>query len=276
VTVITSQEVRIRPVERGELRTCEAIMGEVFSFDDIDVIPAWQMYSSSRHGGIVLGAFIDERLVGFSFAYPAYDGHPYLFSSGLFVLAEYESRGIGYQLKVEQGRQARARGHREIVWTVEPLNSKAIRLYMKLGATLVEYEREMYEELNLGGVDAGVVADEVVVRWMLPEEEPGTFPNRVAVPLPEMPCLTRSEPMGEFRALTSTATSSEPRDPVRLEIPWDLQGLKADSLEAASEWRLGVRTLMEMLFAKGFQGVDQVLKKSERRSFIVFTRGARR
>lgn len=273
--VMTSQEVRIRPVERSELRTCEAIMGEVFEFEDIDIIPAWQMHSSSRHGGIVLGAFTDERMVGFSFAYPAYDGRPYLFSSGLFVLAEYESRGIGYRLKVEQGRQAIARGYQEIVWTVEPLNSRAIYLYMKLGATLVEYEREMYDELNLGGVDAGIVADEVVVRWLVPKRIPGPSANRAVLPLKGIPCLTESTPMGEHRRLTSAGTSFEPCDPARLEIPWDLTGLKAHSLEAAFEWRFGVRALMEKLFEIGYLGVDLVLDKSERRSYIVFSRSAR-
>lgn len=269
--VATSQEVRIRRVERGELRTCEAIMGEVFEFDDIDVIPAWQMYSSSRHGGIVLGAFVDDRMVGFSFSYPAFDGHPYLFSSGLFVLDGYASRGIGYRLKLEQGKEARARGYREIVWTVEPLNSKAIYLYMKLGATLVEYEREMYDELNLGGVDGGIVADEVVVRWILPDEDPEPSANRVSVRLAEIPSLTESVPAGEVRALTSA--SFDPRDPVRLEIPWDLAVLKAHSLEAAIEWRFGVRALMEQLFDAGYEGVDAVLDKPERRSFIVFSKG---
>jgi len=112
-------------------------MAEVFGFEDIHVIPAWQMYTSSLHGGLVLGAYVGARMVGYSFAYPAFDGGtPYLFSSGLCVLQEYQSRGLGYELKVEQGRRAQHLGYSEIRWTVDPLNSKALYLYSKLGADL--------------------------------------------------------------------------------------------------------------------------------------------
>jgi predicted GNAT superfamily acetyltransferase len=273
VTLVASKDVLIRPVEKGEFRTCEAIMGEVFEFADINVIPAWQMYTSTHHGGVVLGAYVDDRMVGYSFAYPAFDGtSTYLFSSGLCVLKEHQSHGLGYRLKVEQGRQARSRGYEEIRWTVDPLNSKAMYVYGKLGAVLVRYHREMYEHLQLGGADGGIVADEVEVKWKLGVRDTEMPHEQISSPLQSIPCLTESESAGGMRVLVSAATDFEPHDPVVLEVPWDLQQLKAFSVDAATRWRLEVRALMEKLFSLGYQGVQVMLSKAEERSFVAFAR----
>ncbi len=275
MSVAASQDLLIRPVEKGEFRTCEAIMGEVFQFEDINVIPAWQMYTSSHHGGLVLGAYADDRMVGFSFAYPAFDGSTaYLYSSGLCVLEAYQSRGLGYRLKVRQGQEARRLGYKEIRWTVDPLNSKAMYVYSKLPAALVRYHREMYEHLRLGGVDAGMVADEVEVKWKLPAREGETKRVQISLPLESITHLTGSEVTQGMRVLTSADLDFEPRDPVALEVPWDLQQLKAFSLDAATRWRLAVRNLEEKLFSLGYQGVQVMLSKPEERSFVIFTRTA--
>ena len=274
--VATREDVLIRPVAKDEFRRCETIMGEVFGFEDINVIPAWQMYTSSHHGGLVLGAYTAGQMVGFSFAYPAFDGgDPYLFSSGLCVLQEYESRGIGYRLKVEQARRAMSFGYREIKWTVEPLNSRALYVYAKLGAVLVKYRREMYDHLELGGVDAGIPADEVEISLSLPMRELHSSQNPIAHRLQDIPCLTESERSGTIRTLVSAVPSFEVHEVVAIEIPWDLQKLKAFHLDAATRWRLVVRDLMERLFSLGFMGVEVILAKDERRSFVGFTRSAR-
>jgi predicted GNAT superfamily acetyltransferase len=266
----------IRPVEKGEFRTCEAIMGEVFEFADINVIPAWQMYTSSHHGGLVLGAYSDGRMVGFSFAYPAFDGvSTYLFSSGLCVLEEYQSRGLGYRLKVEQGREAKNLGYKEIRWTVDPLNSKALYVYSKLGAALVRYHREMYEHLQLGGADGGIVADEVEVKWKFDAGAADAHQEQTSLPLEAIPSVTESKAAGGMRVLTSAVIDFEPHDFLILEVPWDLQRLKSFSLDAAQRWRLEVRALMEKLFGLGYQGVQVILSKSEERSFVGFARTVR-
>ena len=274
--VATREDVQIRSVAKGEFRSCETIMGEVFGFKDINIIPAWQMYTSSHHGGLVLGAYAAGRMVGFSFAYPAFDGRdPYLFSSGLCVLQEFESRGIGYRLKVEQARQAMSLGYREIKWTVEPLNSRALYVYAKLGAVLVKYQRGMYDHLELGGVDAGIPADEVEISLSLPLREVDSPHTAAPLRLQDIPCLTESETSGTIRTLVSATPSFELHEVVAIEIPWDLQKLKAFSLNAATHWRLAVRDLMERLFGLGFVGVQVMLAKDERRSFVGFTRSVR-
>jgi len=85
-----------------------------------------------------------------------------------------------------------------------------------------------------------------------------------------IPPLTKTELSEGKRVLTASQTDFAPYDLVTLEIPWDLQELKAFSLEAATQWRLAVRDLMERLFGENYRGVQVMLSKPEERAFVVF------
>lgn len=259
---------QIRPVEKNEMRSCERIMQDTFRFEAIDIIPAWQMFTAARHGGLVLGAFVKDELVGFSFAFPAFDGKvSYLFSSGLCVSASHESLGIGSLLKREQGIHAKAMGYEAIRWTVEPLSSKALYLYLsKLGAELVGYSRELYEEFKLGGADGGIVADEAEICWRL-----NSLPGNQTTHPRNITCITESEKAaGGVRRLTSVAPLQRSRHPIELEVPWDLEQLKEQSLEIASSWRRQIREVITELIDSGYRGIEVRLDRVHRRSFIVF------
>ena len=99
---------------------------ETWGYDESDVIPRKTFLVAQTIGGQVIGAFdtelagggqgAAEALVGFVFSLPGVktgEGEPraYLHSHMLAVKEAYRNRGLGRQLKLEQRREALARGH---------------------------------------------------------------------------------------------------------------------------------------------------------------------
>jgi GNAT superfamily N-acetyltransferase len=121
--------------------------------DDIDIVPLHIMLTIARNGGVVLGAFAQDRLVGFVLGFlgtsnrygaeaPATVKLKHC-SHQLGVLPEWQSRGVGYALKVAQREAVLNQGVRLITWTYDPLESKNARLNIaKLGAVCNTYIRD--------------------------------------------------------------------------------------------------------------------------------------
>lgn len=273
----------IRLLGPDDFRECEQVTREVFGYKDVDVIPAWHMYTASLHGALALGAFVDDQLAGYSYAYPALaPGGPCLVSTGLLIRPQFGSLGLGTSLKVAQRQIALERGYELIQWTVDPLAARPLYLYLtKLRATLTAYLPELYEQFALAGVDAGIVADEVQIDWQLDREE---VEHAVAT--------TATDRIGKmgFSDISDTVAVTESTDtghgvrmfdgirpPGRViacavEVPWDLQALKRVSLELAGEWRFGVRSIMERLLEGGYRGTDVVLDRGSAQVFVRFER----
>ena len=61
------------------------------------------MIPVTKIGGLLLGAFDNDQMVGFVFAFPGFEsGRRILHSDMLAVKREYRSHGIGHQLKLAQ------------------------------------------------------------------------------------------------------------------------------------------------------------------------------
>lgn len=59
------------------------------------------------NGGLLLGAFIGDKIVGFSYSFPGYvNGKVYLCSHTLGIHPDYQTRGIGKTLKEKQSEWA--------------------------------------------------------------------------------------------------------------------------------------------------------------------------
>jgi predicted GNAT superfamily acetyltransferase len=131
------------------------------------------METTDRFGGLTLGAFADDALVGYSYALPGFDGRPFLLSCGLVVAPGFESRGIGMSLKLAQARHAREAGYELIRWTTNALASRPLRLSLsKLGARLVRYHEGMYRE--------AFFPDEVEIEWDLRDRRSQADPTRAS------------------------------------------------------------------------------------------------
>jgi predicted GNAT superfamily acetyltransferase len=224
------------------------------------------MHTTASFGGITLGAFAGERLVGYSYALPGFDGRPFLLSCGLAVAPGFESRGVGHSLKLAQASHARRAGYEVARWTTNALASRPLHLYLsKLGARLVRYRAGMY-----AGLGEPVLPDEVEIEWDLGTDGPAGGRPRADRPRPLT--RTRAAPGGARHLVgVEHALLREPRLPgYSVEIPWERATLARDAPELAGEWLAGVRLVMRTLLAAGYVGTAVLPDARSRRSFVVF------
>jgi predicted GNAT superfamily acetyltransferase len=231
----------IRPVtELVELEKCVELQREAWGLADIEVIPVRMFVTQNRVGGLVLGAFENNTLVGFLNAMPGVrDGTPYWYSQMLAVKNTLRNRGIGSDLKLAQRDYARARGIHLIEWTFDPLESKNAYLNIaKLGVIVRRYYVNLYGA-TASQMQQGLESDRIIAEWWV--DKP-----RVHI-----------EP--EIR---------------RVCIPADIQALKRQSVTFAQDVQLRVREQ----FLKNFQDdyfVAGFERKNEQSEYL-FIPGASR
>jgi predicted GNAT superfamily acetyltransferase len=147
-----------------EFEACLDLQREGFGWSDVELMPM-RFFVVSRHiGGLVLGAFDGDKLVGFLSAIPGVrNGMPYWHSHMLAVTAASRDSGIGTQLKLAQKEHALKRGIRLIEWTFDPLVSRNAYLNIeKLGVVVRRYYPSFY----------GGNSDRLVAEWWLDRPRP--------------------------------------------------------------------------------------------------------
>ncbi len=156
----------IRAADPQHLPAVARLLAGALGFCPADAVPAWLMRTTDECGGITLVATAGETVVGalHSLAGRDADGS-FLFTCGLAVAASHRGRRLGRELKLEQGRRARAAGFSSIRWTADPVNGPALRLYLTgLGARLVRYRPGLHDGLR---ADPGHRQDDVDLVWAL-------------------------------------------------------------------------------------------------------------
>lgn len=258
-------ETRVEPLCAEGLLDSPRLAAIQFGFAPRDVIPPWFVHTLTAFGGIALGAFRGDQLVGYSYATPGFDGsETFLLACGLAVDPGIESSGVGEQLKLAQREHARAAGFATIRWTTASLASRQLYLYLtKLGARLVRYHEDFYAATQ--GV---VFPDEVEVVWPVEPVEC----LRVAGPAPT---ITSTIPIEDGRrrlvAVDLEGVVAAEAEAFAVEIPWDRHAV-ADDPDLAPPWRTGVRMAMRHLLDAGYEGTRVDLDRSERRTYVRFER----
>jgi len=173
-----------------ELEACVQLQIETWGYDESDIIPRKAFLVGEKIGGQVIGAFdtelpgagpngTPESMVGFAMSLPGVktgensangNPQPYLHSHMLAVRERYRDRGVGAQLKLEQRREALARGIRRMEWTFDPLEIKNAHLNIhKLGAVVRSYYVNFYG-VSSSRLQAGLPTDRLVAEWYLDSE----------------------------------------------------------------------------------------------------------
>jgi predicted GNAT superfamily acetyltransferase len=237
-----------------------SLQSDIWSQDSVSPLP--QLVASIHHGGILIGAYSDNRLVGFCYGFAGYkNGEVYLISHMAAVRPEYQNFGVGYQLKLKQREWAVAYGYQKIVWTFDPLEVRNGYFNLcKLGAYskmyIPSYYGEMQDKLN-----KGLPADRLVIEWdicshrvkkaisgvmpypkdhnyeiLLHADQDTEYPNRIE---------KRSIPQG---------------DGYLVAVPTNIQLLKQTNLEIAKAWRLAIRDVISEALLDEFviTGVQKV------------------
>ena len=161
--------IRIAPAsELADFESCVDVQLAVWGYSDGDLIPKRVFIVAERIGGQVIGAFAEERMVGFAMALPGYrDGRSYLHSHMLAVLPEFRNAGLGRRLKLAQRDDALARGFDCMEWTFDPLEIKNAHLNIaRLGAIVRRYIPDFYGP-STSPLQGGLPTDRLVAEWWL-------------------------------------------------------------------------------------------------------------
>jgi predicted GNAT superfamily acetyltransferase len=231
------------------------------------------LYTAAHNGGVVLGAFDDETMVGFSFAFLGRhpDGTLKLCSQTTGLLPAYRHLGLGARLKWDQYDRARKSGLQLITWTVDPLEApNALLNFRKLSGVCHTYLPNLYGE-HFSTFGEGMPADRLLVEWWL--ENPRVVRLRrgeATVPLiPAAPFVNPTRGTGLARYIDHLDLSLRTPD-LFLEIPADIQALRRVNLPLALDWRLKTRLVFQTYFELGYQIEDAFTtwENGERRVFL--------
>jgi predicted GNAT superfamily acetyltransferase len=158
-----------------ELDSCVRLQREVFGLPDLEISPRRHLIVSRQAGGWTLGAFVDERLVGFVHHLAAIRGvEIYGYSHMMAVDFDFQNKGVGTRLKWSQRERAIQEGRSFIKWTWDPMQARNAHFNLnRLGVTVGNYA------VNFYGTDyptspwlaqaepAGIDSDRLFASWQL-------------------------------------------------------------------------------------------------------------
>lgn len=231
---------------RDELLLVQELEEHVWN---MPAIPIHQTLTAVKNGGLMIGAFDEDRLIGFSYGFAGFDGkESYLCSHMLGIHPDYRSQKIGEQLKEKQRELALDKGYLWMKWTYDPLETRNGYLNLtKLGAICDTYFENCYGEMN-DGLNKGLPTDRFEVHWFLPQKEE-------ARDVGEATAVARIDTIGEWPVLVPELPEVLDQRSYAIPAPKDFQSLKRADPELALDWRMKSRELFTNLFAAGYCAV---------------------
>ena len=185
-----------------EFRAAEELQRQVWGEGD-QPDPADLMFVIQAEGGLVGGAWLDGRLMGYVFGFPTRDPQVQ-HSHRLAVLPQARGLGLGLRLKTYQRGWCLHHGIARVRWTFDPLRAVNASLNIhSLGAESDTYLPDYYGEM--AGINAGLGSDRLLVDWDLASEKvaalaarmpgPATGGTSLPLALPEdVESLARTDP----------------------------------------------------------------------------------
>ena len=209
-------------IEFRELRTAAELAPlpalERLVWGDVDLVALNLLVATVTEGGMAIGAFDGDRLVGSVYGFATLQPHV-LHSHYLAVDPDYRRTGLGVALKHEQREWCLANGRTAMRWTYDPLQLANAHINLRsLGAVGTQYHPDFYGAM--GGINGGLPSDRVVIEWDLVAPR---FAGTESVEI-EVPPVTAEE----------IATASQP----------------------ALHARIGLRDALLPLFADGWVATD--------------------
>ena len=173
-------------------------------------------------GSYLSGAFVDNKIVGTAFAFPATNGGLHLHSHMTAVLPEYRDKGVGYALKIDQWNWAKKKNYSQLSWTFDPLVRRNAKLnIVKLGVDISAYHPNFYGDMP-DALNAGDESDRLMVSWSTDLDAP------------------------KARELITNPESSD----ILIEIPEDIVAIRSKNQSESMKWRRQVREQFMAAFEK--------------------------
>ena len=173
-------------------------------------------------GSYLSGAFIDNKIVGAAFAFPATNNGLHLHSHMTAVLPDFRDKGVGYALKIDQWNWAKKNNYSHLSWTFDPLVRRNAKLnIVKLGVDISAYFPNFYGEMP-DALNAGDESDRLMVLWSTEIDAPKA-----------RELITHPKP-----------------DDILIEIPEDIVGIRSKDQSESMKWRRQVRDQFIAAFEK--------------------------
>lgn len=243
------KSILVRDIEsRSEMRAVEELQKQIWGVPDLDVVPLSQLAAATASGGVLIGAFDNEELVGFAYGFIGREHGAFVHHSHMLaVKPDYRGHDVGLRLKLAQRDRVLEQGIEVMTWTFDPLQSlNAYFNFHKLGVISDRYF------VNFYGKDASSFlhrngTDRLWVTWHLASE-------RVAASPAGMPADVKTlVKIGDKDVpILNDLGDSFPGDHLGIEIPANINAVEAGSSKLASEWRIVTRTAFSEALRKGF------------------------
>lgn len=252
---------RVASIE--ECREMEAVMAAIWGPEG--VVPYHMTFKLARYGGVVLGAHVDQQMVGFLISFPMFrDGRTGLYLHLMGVLASWRAARVGVQLMLELGKAAQAMGYPVVAWTYDPLELPLSQLYLgRLGAICNAYQSDYY---GLPGdrVSRGVAADRFLAEWWLHSPRVSALLQQDCESLEAAACAPFALRPPAINCIeTHTGPSPVGSDPdlqheapeLLLHVPTDFPAMRRANPVLAARWRQQTRAAFTHYFAAGYYAV---------------------
>ena len=188
-------------------------------------------------GSYLSGAFIDNKIVGAAFAFPATNGGLHLHSHMTAVLPEFRDEGVGYALKIDQWKWAKKKNYSHLSWTFDPLVRRNAKLNIaKLGVDISAYHPNFYGDMP-DALNAGDESDRLMVSW------------RTDIDAPKARELITKPETGD----------------ILIEIPEDIVAIRSKNQSESMKWRRQVREQ----FLAAFEKNGKVIGFSANNEYVV-------
>ncbi|MDC3413777.1 GNAT family N-acetyltransferase [Aquibacillus sp. 3ASR75-11] len=229
-------------------------------------IPFHQTYTAVNNGGILIGAYGGDEIIGFLYSFPGFKGGDiYLCSHMLGIHPDYRTGGLGAKMKELQKDIALQMGYKLIIWTFDPLESVNTYLNLhKLGGIGGRYIENHYGKMN-DVLNAGLPTDRFLVEWWIDSEhvaEPRDKSEKTNLPTDAIEYTDKGFPV--------IADTFDPTAGAIVPIPTQYQEIKKEDLQLAIDWRYKTRKWIQQLMADGYVAVDLTPNPEEKISLYHF------
>lgn len=248
--------------ESHEIGSLEEMEAKIW--DPSSAIPYHMTLTMYKFGGLFLGAFDDEELIGFLYSFPGFtNGETHLCSHMLGFLPEYRKQGLGVQMKWLQKEEAAAAGYTKITWTYDPLETvNGVLNIVKLGGIVRTYLPNCYGQLD-DDFNRGLPTDRFLVEWFITSDrvaarQSGSSSRRIS---PNTPAILGYEMKDGIPHPTQSDLSRE-EPMVLLPVPAFFQQVKQSDMATAALWREKTGELFSAYLSKGYV-VTSIIREQE-------------
>jgi predicted GNAT superfamily acetyltransferase len=254
----------IRPLHTiDEFRQVLALEKAIWGYEDSDDavgIPVFVI--TVKRGGILLGAFDGDRMIGFVYSLAGLKhGAPMQWSHMLGVVEKYRATGIGRELKLEQRRIAVQMGLDLMEWTYDPLVAVNAHLnFNRLGVVVDDYVLNVYGDSS-SPLHKGTPTDRFIAQWWMRSPQvvellgagavpsatrgvnaPGATDGHAVPPLIELPLANTVTDNGRWLTCTDVDLTCGEAE-LAIAIPAGYNEMLEREPELGHDWRMASRQL---------------------------------